>query len=370
VDTGGAPLEINGTGFEQAVGPLTFAETVTGTDSASQYTYNVVSDNEVTASAPSMNPDLVDVFLCSTTGCAPNPPADELLLYPPGDPVVTSVTPSSGPPSGGTPVVISGQNLGCVVSVSFGSVVAESFTNEPALLDCGTTGLVDATSPAGTPATTVAVTVETAESFFTGATGSTSALFDYTGAPGSPVITSDSSATAQVGVLFSFTVTTAGNPPITLSEAGPLPQGVKIRTKGHGITPGTALLEGTPSGGSGGIYYFALTATNGAGAATQAFTLTVNQAPNFSPARSTDTVPVGEPTAIELVSTGYPTPAVSITAGTLPTGLSASDGTDGLLIISGTPQPGSPASYPLTVSATNTVGTANEAVTIVVNTGP
>ena len=75
----------------------------------------------------------------------------------------------------------------------------------------------------------MAVTVQTAESFFTGATGSTSALFDYTGAPGSPVITSDNSATAQVGVLFSLTVTTAGNPPITLSEAGPLPQGVKIR---------------------------------------------------------------------------------------------------------------------------------------------
>ena len=75
----------------------------------------MVSDNEVTALAPAMNPDLVDVFLCSTTGCSPNPPADDLLVYPPGDPVVTSVTPSSGPPSGGTPVVISGQNLGCVV---------------------------------------------------------------------------------------------------------------------------------------------------------------------------------------------------------------------------------------------------------------
>ena len=130
--------------------------------------------------------------------------------------------------------MISGQNLGCAVSVSFGSVVAESFANEPALLDCGTTGLVDATSPAGTPATTVAVTVETAESFFTGATASTSALFDYTGAPGSPVITSDSSATAQVGAFFSFTVTTTGNPPITLSESGPLPEGVKFRTNGHG----------------------------------------------------------------------------------------------------------------------------------------
>jgi hypothetical protein len=317
-----------------------------------------------------MYPDLVDVFLCSTTACATNPPADELLVYPPGNPVVTSVTPSSGPPSGGTAVVISGQNLGCAVSVSFGSVVAESFTNEPALLDCGTTGLVDATSPSGTPATTVPVTVQTAESFFIGATGSTSASFSYTGAPGSPVITSDSSATAEVGTLFSFTVTTSGNPPITLSESGPLPDGVNFRTTGHGTRPGTAVLEGTPSGGSGGIYYFALSATDHSGSETQAFTLTVNQAPNFSPARSTDTVLVGEPATIELVSTGYPTPGVSITAGTLPAGLNASDGTDGVLIISGTAQPGSAGSYPLTVSATNTVETVNESLTIVVDAGP
>jgi IPT/TIG domain/Putative Ig domain len=310
------------------------------------------------------------VFLCSTTGCDPNPPADELLVYPPGDPVVTSVTPSSGPPSGGTAVVISGQNLGCAISVSFGSVVAESFANDPALLDCGTTGLVDATSPSGTPATRVPVTVQTAESFFTGDTGSSSALFDYTGAPGSPVITSDSSATAQVGMSFAFTVTTSGNPPIFVSESGPLPNGVRFRSFGHGTAAGTALLEGTPSYGSGGIYYFALTAANRAGSSTQAFTLTVNQTANFSPGRSAYTVQEGEPATIELASTGYPTPAVSITAGTLPAGLNASDGTDGILIISGTAQPGSAGSYPLTVSATNTVGTANEPLTVVVEAGP
>lgn len=369
VDTGGAPLTIGGVGFSQAIAPVVFEETSTGTDLATQYNYDVVSDTEVTTESVAQNPDLVDVFLCSTTGCAINPPADELLVYPPGNPVVTSVTPSSGPASGGTPVVISGQNLGCAISVSFGSVVAENFANEPALLDCGTTGLVDATSPPGTPATTVAVSVETAESFFTGAAPSTSALFSYTGAPGSPVITSASSATAQVGTYFSFTVTTSGNPPISLSESGPLPNGVNFKTTGHGITPGTALLEGTPSGGSGGIYYFVLTASNHAGTAMQAFTLTVNQAPAFLPSKSSETVLVGQPATIVLASTGYPVPALAITAGTLPSGLTASDGTDGILIISGTAQPGSAGNYPLTVSATNSVGTANKAFTIVVE-GP
>ena len=86
VDTGGAPLEINGTGFLQAVGPVIFAETVTGTDSASQYTYDVVSDTEVTALAPAMNPDLVDVFLCSTTGCCPQPSGRRAARLPAGQP--------------------------------------------------------------------------------------------------------------------------------------------------------------------------------------------------------------------------------------------------------------------------------------------
>ena len=89
VDTGGAPLDISGTGFMQAVGPAIFEEPVTGTDLATQYTYDVVSDSEVTALAPAMNPDLVDVSLCSTTGCgstrrptssSSTPPATPWLL--------------------------------------------------------------------------------------------------------------------------------------------------------------------------------------------------------------------------------------------------------------------------------------------------
>lgn len=96
----------------------------------------------------------------------------------------------------------------------------------------------------------------------------------------------------------------------------------------------------------------------------------MNQAPSFSAAGSTDTVIVGEPVTITLATTGYPTPAVSITAGTLPSGLTASDGTDGILVISGTAEPGTVGRYPLTVSATNNIGTANKAFTIVVKAGP
>ena len=172
-------------------------------------------------------------------------------------------------------------------------------------------------------------------------------------------------ASAKVGSPFSFAVTTNGNGAITLTESGPLPGGVSF-TPGPG---GTALIHGTPGAGTGGIYYFNLIATSDAGSATQAFTLTLGQAPAIT-VPAAGTVTLGAPVNLIITSTGYPTPALSVSAGTLPAGLSASDGTDGLLVISGTPEPGSLGTYPLTVSATNSVGTATKAFSIVVTTAP
>ena len=114
------------------------------------------------------------------------------------------------------------------------------------------------------------------------------------------------------------------------AEAGPLPGGVTFTPQ----SGGTALIHGTPSAGTGGIYYFNLIATSHAGSATQAFTLTVGQAPVIT-APSSQNVVLGAPATIAVTTTGYPTPVVSISAGSLPAGLSASDGTDGILVISG-----------------------------------
>jgi hypothetical protein len=46
-------------------------------------------------------------------------------------PSVTSVTPNSGPPSGGTPVVITGSNLGGATAVSFGATSAKITADSP-----------------------------------------------------------------------------------------------------------------------------------------------------------------------------------------------------------------------------------------------
>ena len=72
------------------------------------------------------NPGLVDVQVCSVTGCSSTAGADRLWLYAPGDPDVTSVTPGSGPAAGGTRTSIRGVNLGCVMAVFFGARPARS----------------------------------------------------------------------------------------------------------------------------------------------------------------------------------------------------------------------------------------------------
>ncbi len=77
-------------------------------------------------------------------------------------------------------MTIGGDNLGCPLEVFFGNVKAESFTPVQALLDCGSTTTLHATSPPGTAGTKVPVTVATIESYFTGSgRGTTTASFTY-----------------------------------------------------------------------------------------------------------------------------------------------------------------------------------------------
>jgi hypothetical protein len=178
-DTGGAPMAITGHGFDQAVGPLQFVDVSTQAV-ATQYTYTAAPDSSISTESVASNPGLDDVEVCSVTACSLNPPADYFYLYPPGNPKVTSVTPASGPAGGGTKVAIRGQNLGCVTGVFFGTVAAAKFSNQQALLDCGSTILVKAVAPAGQAGTKVKVTVTTVESEFTGSGHSSStAFFSY-----------------------------------------------------------------------------------------------------------------------------------------------------------------------------------------------
>lgn len=168
-DYGGTPIDVKGVGLANQVTLLVFDDVSPNQFSlGTQYNFTSHSDTDLTSTTVAQNPAVVDTEACTVTDCsAPtsvnDDPADVFILYPPGDPKIDSISPSSGSALGGTEVTITGENLGCVTNVSFGDAVAEDFTNAEALLDCGSTDTVTVTAPPG-PVGTVPVTLETVES--------------------------------------------------------------------------------------------------------------------------------------------------------------------------------------------------------------
>jgi Pro-kumamolisin, activation domain/IPT/TIG domain/Putative Ig domain len=359
-------LTVSGTGLSdvssvvfQGEAPLNFLSSTT-TEITSQ------SDTSLTVTVPQFFTWPSDVLLCSVTGCtspssAATPPstADVFELAYPGQPVVDSSSPSLGPSTGGTLVTIQGALDSELVSVNFGTVPG-TIVQQPELT---ASGPIEVLSPPGRRGTTVDITITTAGGELVGEPTSavtSAATFTYQGA-GPPNITSAGSATALAGTSFAFAVTATGDAPLSVSESGNLPRGLSFTPEGGG----TALINGTPAEGTGGLYDLTFTASNRLGAATQSFVLTVDQAPAIS-AASFWRVTVGEPATFTATASGYPAPVLSVASGTLPAGLSPSNTANGALVISGTPQPGSAGTYLLVVSATNTTGTATQALEVIV----
>ena len=163
------------------------------------------------------------------------------------------------------------------------------------------------------------------------------------------------------GAAFTFTVTTTGDPAPTITRTGRLPSGVRFTDHGNG----TATISGTPGNAAAGVYPLTLTAKNKYGTATQAFTLTVTRAPAIQKIR-TIRARVGAALRLTIRATGYPPPALA-ESGPLPGGLTFTDNGNGTAIIAGTPAAGSRGRYPVTITATNTSGTATRRFTIVVS---
>jgi hypothetical protein len=186
-DTGGTPIKITGSGFANQSEFLYFYDIVSPPASfGTQYNLTTNGDTTITTATVSQNPGVVDVQVCTATDCSfptslDNDPSDFFFLYPPGDPKIDSITPSSGSALGGTQVTITGENLGCTDDVEFGGTTALDFSNVQALLDCGSTTSVTVTTPPGTVGT-VPVTLSTVESDATGAAPATG-TFTYTQPP-------------------------------------------------------------------------------------------------------------------------------------------------------------------------------------------
>jgi hypothetical protein len=167
--TGGTPIAVAGEGFANQLLGLQFVDSAGTFSLGTQYQFTANSDTALTSTTVAQNPGVVDVEACTVTGCSDkNDPLDQFLLYPPGNPKISSIKPQSGPANGGTSVTITGANLGCVTRVYFGTVLATKVSNAVALLDCGSTTQVTVVAPPGKAGTKVRVRLMTVESDFSG----------------------------------------------------------------------------------------------------------------------------------------------------------------------------------------------------------
>jgi hypothetical protein len=177
---GGAPIKVQGLHFRGQVLSLKIDGLNPANGSAgTQYNLTVPDDTTLRARTVSQNPGLVAVEPCTASGCAKGSLHAGLVLYPPGSPSVTAVSPNSGPPAGGTAITVTGRNLGCPLQVLVGTEPATGVAAAKSSLGCGSTTTVAAVTPAGTLGATAQVTVQTAQSVFTRRAGSSSATFNY-----------------------------------------------------------------------------------------------------------------------------------------------------------------------------------------------
>ena len=249
--------------------------------------------------------------------------------------------------------------VGAPFSFRVSAALALTLTESGALPD-GVT-FVDNGNGTATLAGT-ATTVGTSALTFTAVNALGSATQAFTLVVGqAPTITSAATATFPVGVAGTFVVTATGYPAPTLALTGTLPRGVAF-------SAATGTLSGTPLAGSARSYQVTVSATNQLGRVTQALTVVVTQAPAFT-SSATGTMREGVASTLTVRTSGYPTPTVSM-VGSLPAGVVFTAATNGTATLSGTPAAGTSGSYPLTFTATSTIGTTTLSYTLTVQVAP
>ena len=140
-----------------------------------------------------------------------------------------------------------------------------------------------------------------------------------------------------------------------------MPGGVTLNTL-------TGVISGTPASAVGSPFVVTLQPSNGvAPAATQTFTLTVNQPPAITSANNAAFV-VNTAGSFQVVATGSPAPTFSITAGTLPASVATLSSAGWLTAAPPSSTSGSPLTF--TITATNSAGTNSQSFTLTVTTGP
>ena len=199
--------------------------------------------------------------------------------------------------------------------------------------------------------------------------GNPDAIQSFTLSVAQPLaITSANATTFTVGSAGSFVVTTTGTPAPGLTESGNPPSSITFKDNGDG----TATLSGTPAATTGGIYSLSFVAHNGVSKdATQAFTLTIDEAPSISLSAGNLMLGVGAPITFSVRSTGFPKPSLS-ESGALPHGISFHDNGNGTGFLTGAAAQGTEGTYHLSFTASNGLGSqsVNFTLTVYGNAAP
>lgn len=170
---------------------------------------------------------------------------------------------------------------------------------------------------------------------------------------GLPEITSPSTAVANAGEAFTYTITASGDP-VSYSTSA-LPDGLEINTA-------TGVISGTPS--VIGTFNLTISAVNGVGSGSAVLVLTINPNPNAPVvADGTANATVGVPFSYQISATNSPT---LYSSGALPAGLVLDPETGE---ISGTPTVGGTFNN-ITITASNSFGSDSGVLGIVVASPP
>lgn len=291
---GGTVVTVTGSGFTGAYS-VTFG-------GASGSSLQVLNDNQLLVTAPPNAPGTVSVVVTNLNGSSLQT-ASGLFTYIGfvNVPVVTGISPSSGPTSGGTVVTITGVNLVGLENVTFGGVSASSFQG----LSSTT---VTAVSPAHVPGT-VDVQVRT-----TSGTSAATSLSDFTYV-GGPVVTAVSPATGPATGGTRVTISGAGFVGATSVLFGSLP-GTNLIIEGNNVLTVTSPAQAAGTVDVRVVGPLGTSATNSVARFTYVGatpTATPTSAPTSTPtATPTQAPPTATPTTPPPAATATPRPTAPL----------------------------------------------------------
>jgi hypothetical protein len=176
---GGDVVTITGTGFVPGETTASF-----GTGPAISA---LCSATSCSVTVPSLLAGPIAITVSTPGGTSTDVPADQFTSD--DAPTVSAVSPSSGPPGGGTLVNLAGTGLADATGISFNNTAAETY-----LINSDTS--VTATSPAGTGVVDITVTNETGTSPISSADE-----FSYAAAPSVSAVSPSSGSTAGGDVI-------------------------------------------------------------------------------------------------------------------------------------------------------------------------